>query len=173
MLYPKYWLIGLASLAAACPPPNSFMVLPDGRVHGNPPRDILEKLTNGTSGFDRRGMRAIPGENGDGALWANNVIPFCIDPTLDANTRQVVEDSLISAWGLWTTAGVRGLVFRTGTAAECAAGSGTSTLRVQISTIKMSTSIGMDLGGGSMTLVMDEVFGLGDRVANFAHEIGQ
>jgi hypothetical protein len=148
------------------------MVLPDGRIHGSPPREVLEKLTNGT-GLDRRGLRMIPGQTGDGSLWTNNEIPFCIDTSVDINTIQVVENALASAWGLWITAGVRGLNFRRGTPAECAQGSGTQTLRVQISTTSMSTSIGMGLGGGTMTLVMDENFGLGDRVANFAHEIGQ
>jgi hypothetical protein len=148
------------------------MVLPDGRIHGSPPREVVEKLTNGT-GLDRRGLRMFPGQNGNGNLWTNNEIPFCIDTSLDVNTRQVVEDALMSAWGLWITSGVRALNFRSGTQAECAPGSGTQTLRVQISTTSMSTSIGMSIGGGTMKLVMDEKFGLGDRVANFAHEIGQ
>ncbi|KAK3935546.1 hypothetical protein QBC46DRAFT_397358 [Diplogelasinospora grovesii] len=112
------------------------------------------------------------GPNRVGVLWTGNRIPFCIDTTLDINTRQTIEDALVSAWGLWVAEGVRGLVFEPGSQEECQAGESNTYLSVTISETSMATTLGMGGAGGRMMLVMDENFGLGDRVANFAHEIG-
>jgi hypothetical protein len=83
--------------------------------------------------------------------------------------------SLQAAWKLWVDAGIDPNVqdFREGTAEDCFH-PGDRALIVEISSDStMHSNLGRLREGSVMTLIPSNDVGMGDKIANYAHEIGQ
>jgi len=176
----------LLAAVVACPPADSFIVLGDGTVRGNAPQWLLahnntRRLTK--RDLSERWLHIIPpaqtpniaqSSNRFGETWAGNTVPYCFGAAVSADNQVIFRRDLAAAWNSWIAAGVdsRTINFREGTPSECTDNNRRNYLEVAYAAGTLVTTLGND-GQSTMTLDTDPTIGLGDRVANYAHEIGQ
>ncbi|KAK0630524.1 hypothetical protein B0T17DRAFT_528614 [Bombardia bombarda] len=158
-----------------CPPPGSSLMLRDGTIIGEHAEWLRGE--NGTrltrDEIDKRSMHVISGKAGFGRLWEGNTAIYCFAGSVSNDDRTILRRDLTAAWELWTTAGIdaRIINFREATVEEC---EGPRNTYIQIVVPKkdsLSSSLG-NTGTSRMTLSTNPDMAMGDRVGNYAHEIG-
>ncbi len=108
-----------------------------------------------------------------GNIWKDNTILWCFDyvPEWEAVGVDVMRRDIAAAWDLWIAAGIDAQVmtFREGTVEEC---QGTNILKIERGSL---ASIVGKTDNKAAVMYLNDLgsAALGDRVANFAHEIGQ
>lgn len=135
----------------------------------------------------KRWLGFNPGSgNPDDKLWPNKQIRYCWE---SAATKQILEDDLIEAASKWTNMGLASPEYSyqdvgiLNQAPACASdrvnillikysapGTGPGQSQMATSVGKVPAGLGRD--GPTMTLTDDVTFGMLDRVANYAHELG-
>ncbi|KAK0625191.1 hypothetical protein B0T17DRAFT_532177 [Bombardia bombarda] len=109
-----------------------------------------------------------------GQLWPGNTLIWCFSDESEwggAQQANLIRQDIVAAWKLWIAAGVdeQTIIFREGNPAECSP-SNQNVLDV----IKGSlfSTVGHFTDGNVISLSDSPTSALGDRIANFAHEIG-
>jgi hypothetical protein len=117
---------------------------------------------------DPKAPSAIPW----GRVWKDNTILWCFKNVNEwsATGVDVIRGDIRAAWNLWVAAGIdeQVMTFREGSVEEC---QGTNILLVKRGDLE--TSAGKKNGVIAVMNLNEARTALGDRVANFAHEIGQ
>jgi hypothetical protein len=163
----------LLTTSLACPDPWEALRLPDGKIIGGASKPLT--LRNESS-HDKRWMQMVPGRFGYGDLWPGGTIIYCMGASITgAADRTDMRLSLQAAWKLWVDAGIDPNVqdFREGTVGDCSS-PGNGALTVEISSDgTMHSNYGRYSDGSVMVLIPRNDVGMGDKIANYAHEIGQ
>ena len=117
-----------------------------------------------------------PGAIPWGRVWKDNTILWCFGNGDEWLKIATVRQDIMAAWDLWVLNGIDSqvMIFREGTYAECyGKDQDQSKLLVVWAGAPAATAGQKKDSAGQMFLSESGDNGLGDRVADFAHEIGQ
>lgn len=159
----------LLQLAASCPLTGSTVRLRE-RHSSN---DTVQRRWSHMEPGDPDGDKTDPLHVPNGALWPDNTLIWCFSDASEwGNQLSAIRADIEAAWNLWVLAGVdaQTVIFREGSAVECDP-SNTNVLDVRKG--PLLSTVGYYDKGNVMSLSDSATTALGDRIANFAHEIGQ
>ena len=117
-----------------------------------------------------------PGAIPWGRVWKDNTIIWCFGTTERWYSIATVRHDITAAWKLWVLEGVdeQVMIFREGTDAECYDETFDQSKLLDVWPGSLASTVGQRKGvAGQMYLSETGDNGLGDRIASFAHEIGQ
>ena len=159
----------LLQLAASCLLTGSTVHLRERDKTNDAIQRRWSHMEPGDPGGDKTDPLHVP----NGAVWPSNTLIWCFnDPSEWGSQLSAIRADIEAAWKLWVLAGVdaQTVIFREGNAVECAP-SNTNVLDVRKG--PLLSTVGYYDKGNVMSLSDSATTALGDRVANFAHEIGQ